>query len=557
MSRAAAPAATPAAGPSAAHEVFSVCGRPFIAPSSEGRRKSQPAIVADRLSAVLEASGRPSPRTPGSAHELRFKQAALSASGLTSRRASVVLMPGSAIGQELQQRSRRASLDASMLPATAMAPAAAPAAASPRRSSLAAPGKVVAEEEWQALFRNNLLRSCWKPGLSQGEVQHILAMWERKLVESMHRWLHPDIWAGFRIWRYRTWPRSLLVNARARLYVRFIQPMLNRWRSHSRIQALAPFLRARLFHVHLRRWRLEAAFMRRTHLACLLFSFARMQRGVESARGLGVYMHALHDRRLRRAFNTWSDDTEQRRHVEDEIVRTIRSWQSGLRRALNTWCGLREAMEEVRLVAIRWAQYSIYRLWRRWSITYMRDVHSLRSAVRRWLETSLTKCVNTWAGKTRVIVRNLRLARHSLLTLQHQRQRLAFNAWASRAETGLARQHKLLSACEAMGGSQRLRALNTWRALAWERGRISALLYMMAPEGHAMRKAFVSWTESADLAAHQWSLLQRAAVGLKTRLLWGFNGKDEARTPIMPPPCLAPSPSSLHLPCSSLLLPLC
>ena len=41
----------------------------------------------------------------------------------------------------------------------------------------------MAEEEWAALFRNNLLRSCWKPGLTSEEVQHVLTLWERKLVE--------------------------------------------------------------------------------------------------------------------------------------------------------------------------------------------------------------------------------------------------------------------------------------------------------------------------------------------------------------------------------------
>ena len=34
----------------------------------------------------------------------------------------------------------------------------------------------IAEEEWAALFRNNLLRSCWKPGLTADEVQSVLSM---------------------------------------------------------------------------------------------------------------------------------------------------------------------------------------------------------------------------------------------------------------------------------------------------------------------------------------------------------------------------------------------
>ena len=52
-----------------------------------------------------------------------------------------------------------------------------------RKTALALSAPRIAEEEWAALFRNNLLRSCWKPGLTSDEVQHVLSLWERKLVE--------------------------------------------------------------------------------------------------------------------------------------------------------------------------------------------------------------------------------------------------------------------------------------------------------------------------------------------------------------------------------------
>ena len=51
------------------------------------------------------------------------------------------------------------------------------------KTALALSAPQMAEEEWAALFRNNLLRSCWKPGLTSDEVQHVLTLWERKLVE--------------------------------------------------------------------------------------------------------------------------------------------------------------------------------------------------------------------------------------------------------------------------------------------------------------------------------------------------------------------------------------
>ena len=40
------------------------------------------------------------------------------------------------------------------------------------RGALSSAKAVMAEEEMAALFRNNLLRSCWKPGLSAEAVQH-------------------------------------------------------------------------------------------------------------------------------------------------------------------------------------------------------------------------------------------------------------------------------------------------------------------------------------------------------------------------------------------------
>ena len=56
-------------------------------------------------------------------------------------------------------------------------------AAVKKKTALALSAPQMAEEEWAALFRNNLLRSCWKPGLTSDEVQHVLTLWERKLVE--------------------------------------------------------------------------------------------------------------------------------------------------------------------------------------------------------------------------------------------------------------------------------------------------------------------------------------------------------------------------------------
>jgi hypothetical protein len=131
------------------------------------------------------------------------------------------------------------------------------------KTSLAAANKI-AEEEWAALFRNNLLRSCWKPGLSAVEVQHILTQWERRLVEAMHVWLHNDLWLGFKTWNHSTWPRATISAMRRRLLTRYVGPCFNRWRSTSRIEALGPFLYARLMLGKFRLWRHTAS--RKAHL---------------------------------------------------------------------------------------------------------------------------------------------------------------------------------------------------------------------------------------------------------------------------------------------------
>ena len=69
------------------------------------------------------------------------------------------------------------------------------------------------------MSRGGAQRSCWKPQLKNDEVQHILTLWERKLVEVMHRWTHPELWIAYRMWKRRTWDLERLhfiVSARAR-----------------------------------------------------------------------------------------------------------------------------------------------------------------------------------------------------------------------------------------------------------------------------------------------------------------------------------------------------
>ena len=283
-----------AAAPDTKHEVYFVRGRPFIAPSSGHAR------AADRTTSPMSSA-----TSELHQNELSLRAATEISSGeqkharkrtaviLTAAHDNAVLSasapehmgPNGGLPRQLSRRISSASLSASSpasLASSANVPqspspflrscsaecreqamAAAPAGMEARRgsqesadaalhrahvhvkTSLATANKI-AEEEWAALFRNNLLRSCWKPGLSAIQVQHILTQWERRLVEAMHVWLHNDLWLGFKTWNHSTWPRATIFAMRRRLLTRYVGPCFNRWRSTSRIEALGPFLYARL-----------------------------------------------------------------------------------------------------------------------------------------------------------------------------------------------------------------------------------------------------------------------------------------------------------------------
>ena len=120
----------------------------------------------------------------------------------------------------------------------------------------------------------------------------------------MHRWLHPEIWAGFRKWKRRTWRLPKLTAAARLLWFRRAAPALKRWRSSSRILALGPFMYARLLVGHLRVWRVEAAFHRRRRAARLLFPFRRFCVYIDRLRDLfvaSVWTFCFH--RVRAAYN--------------------------------------------------------------------------------------------------------------------------------------------------------------------------------------------------------------------------------------------------------------
>ena len=161
------------------HEVYYVRGRPFIAPA----KTEKPAATAPKQPKKnLFAGPPPKPRTP--------------------------------VKAQPQEKPKKDLTGAAVKKKTALA--------------LSAPQ--MAEEEWAALFRNNLLRSCWKPGLTSDEVQHVLTLWERKLVEVMHRWKHPDLWLAAGKWKRRTWRMDLIAMMQRKGELQRLQLGLTRWR---------------------------------------------------------------------------------------------------------------------------------------------------------------------------------------------------------------------------------------------------------------------------------------------------------------------------------------
>jgi hypothetical protein len=178
------------------HEVYFVRGRPFIAPAAG----APSAADADKGA----PSGNGGEGVEGLGLDERLQLASRSNDAGHEHAARRFSNLGSAARATLAA-TRLSAQRHSLHPVdVARGAATTPHARSGRRGSLpaglgsgAAPSSVaraneIAEEEWAALFRNNLLRSCWRPGLNAEVVQHILQQQERKLVEALHRWRNAD-----------------------------------------------------------------------------------------------------------------------------------------------------------------------------------------------------------------------------------------------------------------------------------------------------------------------------------------------------------------------------
>ena len=117
-------------------------------------------------------------------------------------------------------------------------------------------------------------------------------------------------------------------------------------------------------------------------------------------------------------------------------------------------------------------------------------------------------------------------------------QRLAFNTWYAKSTALQLGLRRLYSACATWNGSLLRKGWYTWQAGAAERSRLERIIGYLSPEAVALRKALNSWSAASVQYRNDTVLLQRACVGLTSRLLWGFNGAPACfvRTPVPSPP---------------------
>ena len=245
--------------------------------------------------------------------------------------------------------------------------------AAKKKTALATAAPKMAEEEWAALFRNNLLRSCWKPGLTSEEVQHVLTLWERKLVEVMHRWMHPDLWLAARKWKRRTWRLDLIVVMLKSVQQRQIALGFRSWRSW-RLTHCHPLLKARGRRV-MKRWH-QMALLSKSIVSCRLKSpFAQLKQrtaaGLLRRRRMRKAIYTFRFRGVVTGFNTWEGRVRAVKENRERMRATLRGWTGGLRRTFNTWRNQFDKMGPIKQVAARWLHATMYAMFRYWSADYL------------------------------------------------------------------------------------------------------------------------------------------------------------------------------------------
>jgi len=290
------------------HEVYSVRGRPFIATVQGNTPKS------------LDKRSPPKRATPATARDPLEVSSAATPTGRVT--ASPMPRP---------PRSAR------------------------RGTSALASGPQIEDEEWAAYFRNNLLKSCWKPGLRNEEVQRILTLAERKLVEVIHRWTHPGIWIAYKLWKRRTWKldRLQFIIMRARHYKE--RKAWEHWTKMTKLRTLHPFVDQQRMQRKLRLWHRKAMKLKALHCSSKAAPFKQFkERTLHMANRKRLLRKAAAGFKSRddaRAFNKWCEVSQRRHTAAARSSVSLSSWARGSeKRAINQWHAIWVAHEPVRLV---------------------------------------------------------------------------------------------------------------------------------------------------------------------------------------------------------------
>jgi hypothetical protein len=106
----------------------------------------------------------------------------------------------------------------------------------------------------------------------------------------------------------------------------------------------------------------------------------------------------------------------------ERTIAVVQGWRGGLRQALNAWKTLRELVARRKVAALRWVNYKIFRLWRRWSVVFMGRMRRLQASVKRWSGSTITRAVNTWSARASARISSLQALSRAVATLRHQKQ---------------------------------------------------------------------------------------------------------------------------------------
>jgi len=480
-------------GASSRHEVYSVRGRPFIA-SVPGAtpcavRELPPALAPRLASAELWrplccATGPEPcwtvapPSAPGTEPLLNCGPAVCATGTVSSSRpARAVRMPASPADSSYE--SRRSGVAATPDTRLSLLRQGSPSRSSRTSGALinASAAKIV-DEENAALFRNNLLRSCWKPGLRNEEVQHILTLWERKLVEVLHRWTHPEIWIGLKRWKRRTWKldRLMYIIARARCYHERIA--WDKWRTHGGLLSIPPKSNRNRIRLKFRLWseatqQEKAQFFRHWARRGESRAFNTLRDAARLARLKLMAAFRLRRMGVVKAFIAWDAmacDALARRATARGAFASLAGGK--LRQALNSWLGV-------------WAEAGAHR-------------QKVREALLEMQGKGCNAAWRCWADAARLAQLKLTAA----LRLRRMGVVKAFNAWDAMVSDALAQRATARGALASLAGGKLRQGLNSWLGVwaeaAAHRQKVREALLEM--QGKGCNAAWRCWADAARLA---------------------------------------------------------